>query len=419
VFHQMEGVRVFTEAEWTAAGASDGVAHAATELKSTLEGLARHLFGPVEVRWVDAYFPFTEPSYEMEIFFNGQWLEVLGCGVMQQSILDGAGGTGKRAWAFGLGLERLAMVLFGIPDIRLFWSNDERFTKQFKAGGFKAGGAGAKFSSFSKYPPCLKDVSFWLPNNVRAAGAAVLVWTVCCAGADAQARALATLAAVCVRRMRSRRTTCARLCAAWRATWPRRRVACLALLRSSLRLRAHTRANPELTRLFSYIYAAISGQAGGRVPEQEDGQDVALLPCGVPLHGAQPHGRGDQRPAEHGARADGGQAAGGAAVSGCARGCWGATGHACARGAARAHRLAIRDEVACTGLCVAAGCARDAGGVPLVCAGGVPAQTHSGGRKRMRPHEIQTATRTPFACPHRSHAALSLSPSSLQPAALS
>jgi phenylalanyl-tRNA synthetase alpha chain len=165
----MEGVRVFTEAEWTAAGASDGVAHAAAELKSTLEGLARHLFGPVEVRWVDAYFPFTDPSYEMEIFFNGQWLEVLGCGVMQQSILDGAGGTGKRAWAFGLGLERLAMVLFGIPDIRLFWSNDERFTKQFKKGGFKAGGAGAKFSSFSKYPPCLKDVSFWLPNNVRAA----------------------------------------------------------------------------------------------------------------------------------------------------------------------------------------------------------------------------------------------------------
>jgi phenylalanyl-tRNA synthetase alpha chain len=165
VFHQMEGVRVFTPEEWAAAGATDGTAHAAAELKATLEGLARHLFGQVEIRWIDAYFPFTDPSYEMEIFFNGQWLEVLGCGVMQQSILDGAGGTGKRAWAFGLGLERLAMVLFGIPDIRLFWSSDERFTRQFKAGGFKAGGAGAKFSSFSKYPPCLKDVSFWMPNS--------------------------------------------------------------------------------------------------------------------------------------------------------------------------------------------------------------------------------------------------------------
>lgn len=162
VFHQMEGVRVFGPEEW---GAADPTAFAATELKATLEGLAAHLFGPVQVRWVDAYFPFTEPSYEMEIFFNGDWMEVLGCGVMQQSILDGAAGPGKRAWAFGLGLERLAMVLFAIPDIRLFWTSDERFTKQFKAGCFKAGGAGARFAPFSKFPPCLKDVSFWLPST--------------------------------------------------------------------------------------------------------------------------------------------------------------------------------------------------------------------------------------------------------------
>jgi len=162
VFHQMEGVKIFSPADW---GTGDATQHCAAELKSTLEGLATHLFGDVQVRWVDAYFPFTEPSYEMEIFFNGQWMEVLGCGVMQQAILDGATGrAGQRAWAFGLGLERLAMVLFGIPDIRLFWTQDERFTRQFKAGCFRAGGSAAKFSSFSKYPPCLKDVSFWLPS---------------------------------------------------------------------------------------------------------------------------------------------------------------------------------------------------------------------------------------------------------------
>ena len=174
VFHQMEGVKVWTEEQL--AGQADPTAHVAAELKATLEGLARHLFGPVEVRWVDAYFPFTEPSYEMEIFFNGAWMEVLGCGVMQQAILEGSapGAKGGRAWAFGLGLERLTMVLFGIPDIRLFWCSDERFTRQFKAGCFRAGGAASKFSSFSKYPPCLKDVSFWLPAGqagVAEAGA--------------------------------------------------------------------------------------------------------------------------------------------------------------------------------------------------------------------------------------------------------
>ena len=103
VFHQMEGVRVFTAAEL--AGQADPTAWCAAELKSVLEGLAVHLFGPVQVRWVDAYFPFTEPSFEMEILFNGQWMEVLGCGVMQQAILEGAapGAAGGRAWAFGLG----------------------------------------------------------------------------------------------------------------------------------------------------------------------------------------------------------------------------------------------------------------------------------------------------------------------------
>ena len=105
VFHQMEGVRVFEPKEWEDAGV-DAVDLASAELKETLEGLATHLLGDVETRWVDAYFPFTEPSYELEIFFKGEWLEVLGCGVMEMKILEDAGLGDKRAWAFGLGLER-------------------------------------------------------------------------------------------------------------------------------------------------------------------------------------------------------------------------------------------------------------------------------------------------------------------------
>ncbi|KAJ7524301.1 hypothetical protein O6H91_18G085800 [Diphasiastrum complanatum] len=158
IFHQMEGFRVFTPNEWEKAGL-DGTTLAANELKETLEGLAKRLFGNVETRWTDSYFPFTDPSYELEIFFKEKWLEVLGCGVTKQEILTDNGQGGKTAWAFGLGLERLAMVLFDIPDIRLFWSSDPRFTAQFTAGQL-----GIKFKPFSKFPPCYKDISFWISD---------------------------------------------------------------------------------------------------------------------------------------------------------------------------------------------------------------------------------------------------------------
>lgn len=82
--------------------------------------------------------------------------EVLCCIIRLILIL---GIPGKIGWAFGLGLERIAMVLFGIPDIRLFWSTDSRFLTQFKHGEITT------FKPYSKYPPCFKDVSFWLPQG--------------------------------------------------------------------------------------------------------------------------------------------------------------------------------------------------------------------------------------------------------------
>ncbi|KAJ1945052.1 phenylalanyl-tRNA synthetase alpha subunit, mitochondrial [Linderina macrospora] len=111
------------------------------------------------VRWIDAYFPFTSPSWEMEVLFQGEWLEICGCGVIKQKILDDAGMTDRVGWAFGFGLERLAMLLFGVPDIRLFWSSDPRFTNQFAPGQINT------FRAFSRHPPCPKDVSFWLPQG--------------------------------------------------------------------------------------------------------------------------------------------------------------------------------------------------------------------------------------------------------------
>lgn len=154
VFHQMEGVRIFLDLD-PAMPRKEKAAHVEGELKKTLEGMAQDLFGDVDMRWVEAYFPFTDPSLELEIYFNGAWLEVLGCGVLQQEIVRSAGLGENVGWAFGLGLERLAMVLFNIPDIRLFWSQDDRFLSQFRDGQI------TKFKPYSKYPACFKDVSFW------------------------------------------------------------------------------------------------------------------------------------------------------------------------------------------------------------------------------------------------------------------
>ena len=166
------------------------------DLKSVLDGLVDHLFGQsTPRRWLDDSFPFTSPSLQVEVQFLGRWMEVLGCGIIQPAIcrhFDGAKGKGGReemaGWAFGLGLERLAMILFDIPDIRLFWSEDPRFLSQFApppsrstASALPSTAAATasatssppsfhslKFSPFSKYPPCPKDLSFWLPPSAAS-----------------------------------------------------------------------------------------------------------------------------------------------------------------------------------------------------------------------------------------------------------
>lgn len=133
------------------------------ELKTVLVALIKQLFGEnIKYRWVDAYFPFTQPSWELEIWFNDKWLEVLGSGIMRNEILTMSGVKNSIGWAFGIGLERLAMILYSIPDIRLFWSNDSGFLCQFDE---KKAIAEMQYKQVSKYNQCYMDVSFWLPDE--------------------------------------------------------------------------------------------------------------------------------------------------------------------------------------------------------------------------------------------------------------
>lgn len=133
------------------------------ELKTVLLGLVKQLFGEkIKYRWVNAYFPFTQPSWELEIWFKGEWMEVLGSGVMRNEILAMSGVKNSIGWAFGVGLERLAMILYNIPDIRLFWSNDSGFLCQFDETKTTAE---MQYKQISKYGQCYMDVSFWLPDE--------------------------------------------------------------------------------------------------------------------------------------------------------------------------------------------------------------------------------------------------------------
>lgn len=149
-----------------------------THLKKTLEYLVNLVFEeakksaikagsteeylnePLKVRWVEAYFPWTSPSWEIEVWWKGEWLECCGCGLVQQQVLLNSGlKEDKLGWAFGIGLDRIAMLLFGVPDIRLFWSLDERFASQFKQGQIST------FQPYSKFPGVRRDVSYWVADN--------------------------------------------------------------------------------------------------------------------------------------------------------------------------------------------------------------------------------------------------------------
>ncbi len=135
IFHQVEGLYVDQNVSFA-------------DLKQTLLYFARELFGEdTKIRLRPSYFPFTEPSAEMDVScsicggkgcnlckYTG-WLEILGCGMVDPNVLEACNiDSGKyTGFAFGLGIERITMLLYGVKDIRLYFENDIRFLRQFQA----------------------------------------------------------------------------------------------------------------------------------------------------------------------------------------------------------------------------------------------------------------------------------------------
>ena len=134
MFHQIEGLIV-----------DEGITM--TDLKGTLDYMAKQLFGPeTKTKFRPHHFPFTEPSAEMDVSCfkcggkgcsvckGSGWIEILGCGVTHPKVLEVGGIDTEKytAFAFGMGVERIAMLKYGIDDIRLFYENDMRFIDQFK-----------------------------------------------------------------------------------------------------------------------------------------------------------------------------------------------------------------------------------------------------------------------------------------------
>lgn len=122
MFHQVEGLIVDKNISFA-------------DLKGTLEQFLRAFFEEdVRVRFRPSYFPFTEPSIEVDIDRgDGKWLEVLGCGMVHPKVFEASGIDPEEytGFAFGMGVERLAMLRYGVNDLRLFFENDLRFLNQF------------------------------------------------------------------------------------------------------------------------------------------------------------------------------------------------------------------------------------------------------------------------------------------------
>ncbi len=133
IFHQVEGLYIDTNVSFA-------------DLKQTLLYFTKEIFGKSKIRLRPSYFPFTEPSAELDIYWGLEtetdykitkgtgWLEIMGCGMVDSNVLKNVNIDPNKysGFAFGMGIERIAMLLYQIPDIRMFYENNIRFLEQFK-----------------------------------------------------------------------------------------------------------------------------------------------------------------------------------------------------------------------------------------------------------------------------------------------
>ncbi|MFA6495005.1 MAG: hypothetical protein WC246_01825 [Candidatus Paceibacterota bacterium] len=153
VFHQVDGLYVCKKEKQML-----GI----PELQAVLTAITKAVYGEsVEYRFLEDTFPFTDPSTQIEIKQGDAWLEVVGAGVVHTQVLKNLGIDPEQynGWAFGFGLERLAMVKMNIPDIRIFWSRDERITGQFKD-------INSQYHEVSKFPMSYRDISFVVEKHM-------------------------------------------------------------------------------------------------------------------------------------------------------------------------------------------------------------------------------------------------------------
>jgi len=154
-FHQIDGLYICKKEQKVIAQ---------EDLEDVQVDIAKSIFGnDVECKFLNDTFPFTDPSVELNIRLGeGDWMEVTGAGLVHTQVLKNFGIDPEvyNGWAFGFGLERLAMVKMEIPDIRVLWSKDPRITSQFKD-------INSKYKEVSKYPETSRDISFVIDKDIN------------------------------------------------------------------------------------------------------------------------------------------------------------------------------------------------------------------------------------------------------------